>query len=166
MNLVGNAVKFTDEGEASIEVRLANEISDQDEFVQLLFSIRDTGIGIDPSIRSKLFEPFMQADSSMTRRFGGTGLGLAISQQLVKLMNGDIGAESNLGRGSRFWFTAEFGINPSTQETAHPEKVDQPSHIKHALVLTERKRTISLFDGHLSRMGIQFKSSSSLTRFR
>lgn len=164
MNLVGNAVKFTDEGEASIEVRLANEISDQDEFVQLLFSIRDTGIGIDPSIRSKLFEPFMQADSSMTRRFGGTGLGLAISQQLVKLMNGDIGAESNRGRGSRFWFTAEFGINPSTQETAHPEKVGQPTHIKHALVLTERKRSISLFDGHLSRMGIQFESSSSLTQ--
>src|SRR6185295_13137489 len=93
------AVKFTHEGEILVAVSW--------ERAKLRFEIHDTGIGIDPEQLSRLFEAFSQADSSTTRRYGGTGLGLAISRQLVEMMGGEIGAESALERGSRFWFTVD-----------------------------------------------------------
>ena len=107
VNLVGNAVKFTDEGEIVIEVR---DEASQEDAVRLHFSVRDTGIGIPAEKQKKIFEAFSQADASTTRRFGGTGLGLAISAQLVEMMGGKIWVESKPGEGSTFHFTANFEI--------------------------------------------------------
>jgi PAS domain S-box-containing protein len=105
MNLAGNAVKFTERGEVVISGDLAEQTAER---VIIQFSVRDTGIGIAPEQRSRIFESFVQADGSTTRRYGGTGLGLAISKQLVELMGGQMGVESELGGGSRFWFTATY----------------------------------------------------------
>lgn len=105
VNLVGNATKFTEQGEIVLEVYAESQTSRR---VMLHFEVRDTGIGIAPDQLDKVFQAFTQADSSTTRKFGGTGLGLAISARLVELMGGHIWVESTPGRGSSFFFTAEF----------------------------------------------------------
>ncbi len=122
INLAGNAIKFTHQGEVAIRVTLADgESGDDTAFsrhpsdlslpqpVLLRFSVSDTGIGIPVSKLGMIFDKFTQADASTTRKYGGTGLGLAISKQLVQMMGGDIGVLSEEGRGSEFWFTARLG---------------------------------------------------------
>ena len=101
-NLLSNAFKFTEEGEVVVEVALKGE---KDRASQLQFSVRDTGIGIAPENRSRLFQSFSQVDGSTTRKYGGTGLGLAITKQLVEMMSGSIDVDSVLGEGSTFFFT-------------------------------------------------------------
>ena len=101
-NLVSNAIKFTERGGVHIQVSKRAETREHHEIV---FAVRDTGIGIAPDVSAKLFRPFSQADASTTRVFGGTGLGLAICKRLVDLMGGHLGVKSELGKGSLFWFS-------------------------------------------------------------
>lgn len=101
VNLVGNALKFTEEGHVTIRVRL---MSQKNDTAQVRFEVEDTGVGIEREDSSRVFEPFTQVDSSFSRRRGGTGLGLTITQRIVTLMGGTIGVESEPGRGSLFWF--------------------------------------------------------------
>ena len=110
VNLGTNAVKFTDKGKIIFGVRLESE---DERNVTIRFSVRDTGIGIPANRQDILFSPFTQVDGSTTRQYGGTGLGLAISKQLARLMGGKIGLESEVGKGSTFWFTAVFEKQPA-----------------------------------------------------
>ncbi|MEJ6020802.1 PAS domain-containing hybrid sensor histidine kinase/response regulator [Ramlibacter sp. PS4R-6] len=117
LNYANNAVKFTEKGEVMISVR-ASERTERD--VLLHFRVQDTGIGLSPEQIERLFRSFSQADTSTTRRFGGTGLGLAISRKLAELMGGEVGVESEPGKGSTFWFSARLGIGASTRRDFVP----------------------------------------------
>jgi signal transduction histidine kinase/DNA-binding response OmpR family regulator len=120
VNLVVNAIKFTDRGE--VVVRVTREAQEADHAV-LHFTVRDTGIGIPADRLNRLFKAFSQVDQSTTRRFGGTGLGLAISMQLVDMMGGRIWAESEEGKGSTFHFTARFGLPAEVKPETPPGEV-------------------------------------------
>jgi PAS domain S-box-containing protein len=117
VNLVGNAIKFTERGE--VDLRVESE-SQGEDWTALHFCVTDTGIGIPREKQPRIFEAFMQADSSTTRKYGGTGLGLAISSRLVKLMEGRIWLESESNKGSRFHFTAKFGLVKGPQSQPPP----------------------------------------------
>jgi PAS domain S-box-containing protein len=117
VNLVGNAIKFTENGEIVVTVDCVEKQLDS---VTLKFSVRDTGIGIPKDKQDRIFEVFSQADSSTTRRFGGTGLGLTISSRIVEKMGGELKVESEEGKGSTFYFTACFGLGD--QVTKIPEE--------------------------------------------
>jgi PAS domain S-box-containing protein len=121
VNLVGNAIKFTEKGEVVVGLEVESR---RENDILLHFSVRDTGIGIAPEKQNAIFEAFTQADSSMTRQYGGTGLGLTISSRLVHLMEGRLWLESALGQGSTFHFTARFGLpKAAATVTARPEPV-------------------------------------------
>ena len=112
-NLIGNAIKFTTQGEVALHVTLDNE---DNNMVTIRFAVKDTGCGIPADKLDILFDAFTQADSSTTRKFGGTGLGLTISKQLCKMMSGQIGVESKEGKGTMFWFTARLNKQPHGRE--------------------------------------------------
>ncbi|MEC5397179.1 sensor histidine kinase [Uliginosibacterium sp. H1] len=104
-NLISNAIKFTEQGQIRVSVSRTGD--------RMVFAVTDTGIGVAPEIVPKLFEPFTQADSSTSRRYGGTGLGLAIVKQLAEAMEGDVGADSTPGQGATFWFSARLEVLPA-----------------------------------------------------
>jgi two-component system, sensor histidine kinase and response regulator len=120
-NLVGNAIKFTAEGEVSVRVSLDRE---DDEEAMRRFEVHDTGIGLSEEQRDQLFQSFSQGDTSTTRKYGGSGLGLAISRQLAELMGGKVGVESGLGEGSTFWFTARMRKQPTDAQVVLSPRSD------------------------------------------
>jgi two-component system, sensor histidine kinase and response regulator len=132
LNLVGNAIKFTQKGEIVVHIAATGE---DPEKVTLRFEVTDTGIGIPTSVQNTLFRPFVQADSSTTRKYGGTGLGLAICKRLVELMGGQIGIVSAANKGSTFWFTAELGKVPSIE--AEPEPAPSPLVGRRTLIVDD-----------------------------
>ena len=131
-NLISNAIKFTEKGEVNVKVRLRNH---QNNTLELLFEIIDTGIGIKPEIRTHLFQPFSQGDISVSRKYGGTGLGLVISKRTVEMMDGKIDVESTPGRGSRFWFTIKLNVCHTPPETASKFKFQLIHELKNSRIL-------------------------------
>ncbi len=127
VNLVGNAIKFTEHGEIYVDLML-DKISAKG--VRLSFSVLDTGIGIAADQQERVFESFRQIDTSLTRKYGGSGLGLAIARQLAELMRGEIGVESELGRGSRFWFTVRLArAEDDAEGPAVHRRIARPLHV-------------------------------------
>ncbi|MGL4396412.1 MAG: response regulator [Hyphomicrobium sp.] len=115
LNLIGNAVKFTSNGEVAVRVTCQNASETR---ARIAFEVRDTGIGIDAAMKAKLFEPFTQAESSISRRFGGTGLGLSISRHLVELMGGEMALDSQLGTGTTLTFTLDLEVGSRAAHAA------------------------------------------------
>lgn len=168
LNLAGNALKFTSEGHVIIRVRFAGE---DGSGVLLRFVIEDTGIGIRPEHLPQLFEKFVQADSSITRRFGGTGLGLAICKEIVTHMGGEIGAESGEGRGTRFHFTvrlarasAPVGISEAEQNvvsgSVQPPPVIPDPGLAPVLVVDDDPVSAMVAAGMVEAMGRNAVTSS------
>ena len=134
LNLLGNALKFTQNGEVTLRLSVINS---SDSIITYQIEVEDSGIGFDETIKQKIFCPFSQAETSTSRRFGGTGLGLAISRQLVDLMQGEIGCESEPGQGSRFWVLLDFPLcleeQPEIDVSAQTES--EPATIEHLKIL-------------------------------
>jgi len=148
LNLVGNAVKFTSKGEIAVRVS-CDQLDDTQ--ATLRFAVADTGIGIPPAARELLFDPFTQADSSTTRRYGGTGLGLAIVQRLVKLMDGEVGLESTEGQGSTFWFAVTLRRDASAPMTS----VDTSLAAVRVLIVDDNATNRSVLERYSREWGMQ-----------
>ena len=152
-NLAGNAVKFVEKGEAFIRVSRRLE---SDTKVELLFEIKDTGIGIPEDKLGLLFNSFSQVDASTTRKYGGTGLGLAISKQLVELMDGEIGVRSKVGEGSTFFFTALFGKQNKAAQVFLPAEDIKDTRV---LVVDDNRMNHEVFTAYLKSMGCRSGSA-------
>jgi signal transduction histidine kinase/ActR/RegA family two-component response regulator len=142
-NLIGNAIKFTPEGSVTLHLEHQREAAPDGSRALLRFSVRDSGIGIDPKILPRLFTPFTQADSSHARRYGGTGLGLAISQELVRLMGGEIGVDSQPGKGSTFWFTLAAPILVPSEQPASPLATNDTAGLAGTRVLVAEDNVVN-----------------------
>jgi len=147
-NLVGNAIKFTEQGEVSVYCKVQEQT---EKSTKLLFEINDTGIGLTDEQQNNLFERFSQADGSTTRKYGGTGLGLSISKQLVELMDGEIGVRSIEGKGSTFWFT----INISHSNNQLPTKTFDNLQAKKILVVDDNLTNRTLLGQLLTRWQVE-----------
>lgn len=155
INLTNNAIKFTDKGEIVVTIRLQQM---EQHAAVLRVDVRDTGIGLTPPQRSKLFQAFTQADTSTTRHHGGTGLGLTISKRLVEMMEGDIGLESEAGVGSTFFFTARFGLAAVRRDTL---PVPQQFRGLRVLVVDDNASARDIFVGMLAALGFEARAVAS-----
>ena len=152
MNLIGNAVKFTEQGE--IAVRVVESGRPEGNY---RFEVSDTGVGIRSENAAKIFEPFSQEDGSTTRRYGGTGLGLSISKQLVELMDGEIGVDSALGEGCVFWFTAKLPKDEATSELPQPGLFFE----KNVLIVDDNATNLEILSHQLEGWGMRVTAAAS-----
>ena len=159
INLAGNAVKFTERGEVVVGV---HRLSGEENRASLRFSVRDTGIGLSREQLASLFQPFHQADGSITRRFGGTGLGLAISRQLVELMGGQLHVDSVAGEGATFWFDLPC-LADDVPQAAAPAPLPAPQALinRRVLVVDDNATSRTILDSMLTRRGFAVDSADS-----
>ena len=158
LNLLNNGIKFTESGSVAVHVTRAEVIDRQ---LRLLVLVRDTGIGIPDDVAGKLFQPFIQADASTTRRYGGTGLGLSICKRLVQAMDGDIGVESQLGEGTCFWFTIPLEIIQQTAPRTAPDNAAQLCSGKFVLVVDDHPLNREMICQTLQAAGMDYASADS-----
>lgn len=152
-NLVGNAIKFTEQGHIHIE---AFEVSREGSHARLVFAVTDTGIGIAQAQQGQLFQPFSQMDASITRRYGGTGLGLSIVNRLAHLMGGDVGVESEAGQGSRFWFEIEAEVQAvDARKPVPPELAAAPVSPSSQLLRSHEGRILVVDDNPTNRKVVE-----------
>ncbi len=156
VNLLGNAIKFTESGEVLVRALVANKTGNK---VTIRFEVEDTGIGIAPDKQKSVFELFSQADNSTTRKYGGTGLGLAICRQLVHLMGGEIGVESASGKGSIFWFTVPFVC--FAEQKNDDEKLVGSLTGLHVLIVDDNATNRTVLEGQLSSWGLTSDSAEN-----
>ncbi|MEM9983795.1 MAG: response regulator [Bacteroidota bacterium] len=157
VNLVGNALKFTHEGEVVVKVE---KLAHTDQATTLQFGVSDTGIGIPPEKMERLFKPFSQVDASTTRKYGGTGLGLAICRMLVELMGGRIWVESEEGKGTTFFFTIEVGTSDEILES--PVKLDVADLAgTHVLLVDDNPTNLSILSKQCQLWGLQVTSTQN-----
>jgi PAS domain S-box-containing protein len=159
LNLIGNAIKFTEKGEVVVAVAMERET---DEEVRLHFEVTDTGPGLDSETQARLFQPFSQADGSTTRKFGGTGLGLAISKQIVHLMEGQIGVRSTLGHGATFWFTVRLDKQPYGTPHEPPPRVTALSGLR-ALIVDDNNTNRKILQHYCAAWGLRAEPVVSAT---
>jgi signal transduction histidine kinase/CheY-like chemotaxis protein len=150
INLVSNAVKFTEEGSVCLRVERIGQAGEEE---RLRVSVRDTGIGIAPEKLQGIFDPFTQVESSTTRRFGGTGLGLTISQRLVSLMGGSLSVESEVGEGSHFFF--ELPCTPTRERPEHFQQTHEGLRGRRAVVVGDKAASLGMMECLLRRLGME-----------
>jgi two-component system, sensor histidine kinase and response regulator len=153
VNLVNNAVKFTENG----YIRVSAELRKRGDGFQMLIQVKDTGIGIPPERQNRLFKPFSQVDASMTRRYGGTGLGLSISRDLVGMMGGKIGVKSKPGLGSNFWFSLPL-VDPGEETTTMEPPRGLPEHAR-CLVVDDNRESRMAMETYLGRWGVTVETA-------
>jgi len=157
VNLLGNAIKFTEEGEVALDVRVDGEIG---EDRLLHFTVSDSGIGITPEKQRLIFQPFAQADNSTTRKYGGTGLGLTISKRLVGLMDGQIWVESEVGRGAKFHFTARVKSSEKPVEVGTIAPAETLRDVR-VLIVDDNRTNRRILEGMLKRWEMKSTSAES-----
>lgn len=165
LNLVGNALKFTKNGKVTVRAKVEKEY---EKLVLIHFEITDTGTGISPETMATLFEKFTQADSSISRKFGGTGLGLAICKKIVTLMDGEIGVNSEIGKGSTFWIKVSFRkpeINSEENKEEYlsiqPKKITQKREIVRVLLAEDNVVNQMVAVGLLKKLGLEIQTVSN-----
>jgi two-component system, sensor histidine kinase and response regulator len=156
-NLVQNAIKFTDHGEVLIRTELLQLTESE---ISLRFSVTDTGIGIPPDRQKAIFERFIQADGSTTRKYGGTGLGLTISKQLAEMMSGKIGVDSEVGKGSTFWFTTTLERIPERVETIIDKAVNDLKGLR-VLIVDDNATNRKIFTTMLENFGCSVSTAAN-----
>ena len=161
LNLLSNAIKFTDEGYIVLTVSLDIAAQLAGNEIPLRVSVQDTGIGIPKDKQSLIFRKFDQADGSTTRKYGGTGLGLAICKQLSHMMHGDVGVESEVGKGSTFWFTMK--LQPGDEVAQPALSIDNHAQLAglKALIVDHTEPARLIFEEQLARLGVRANSVSS-----
>ncbi|MFL6570203.1 MAG: response regulator [Burkholderiales bacterium] len=157
-NLIGNAIKFTEHG--SVVVRVAS-VEEAEKSVTMRFDVSDTGVGIKPEAQSRIFDEFMQADGSTTRKHGGSGLGLAISKQLVEMMGGTIHVESSPGAGSTFWFTSKFEKQPiQSQHSVRSAPIGLLTGVR-ALIVESSAINSGILHSHMSNWEMNIRAAAT-----